>query len=104
MTTLDQLIDTVLYYGPGVILTAAVLAAGRGFIWVSDRARQLLHDRAERRSQAEREFTDLIRLRCLGRLIAEAPLIQTTPGVDDDTRRQLEDLYAAPDYTREGDR
>lgn len=52
MSTLDALIDTGLYYGPGVLLTAAVFAAGHGFIWVADRTHQLIDNRAARREYA----------------------------------------------------
>jgi hypothetical protein len=52
MSTLDALIDTGLYYGPGVLLTAAVFAAGHGFIWAADRTHQLIDNRAARRECA----------------------------------------------------
>lgn len=52
MSTLDALIDTGLYYGPGVLLTAAVFAAGHGFIRAADRTHRLIDDRAARRQYA----------------------------------------------------
>lgn len=52
MSTLDALIDTGLYYGPGVLLTAAVFAAGHGFIWATDRTHRLIDNRATRRQYA----------------------------------------------------
>jgi hypothetical protein len=52
MSTLDALIDTGLYYGPGVLLTIAVIAAGRGFMWAADRTHQLIDNRAARRECA----------------------------------------------------
>jgi hypothetical protein len=52
MSTLDALIDTGLYYGPGVLLTTAVITAGRGFMWAADRTHQLIDNRAARRYKA----------------------------------------------------
>lgn len=52
MTNLDALIDTGLYYGPGILLTTAVITAGRGFMWAADRTHQLIDNRAARREWA----------------------------------------------------
>ncbi|MFE7237245.1 hypothetical protein [Streptomyces sp. NPDC057580] len=51
-TVIDRLINTGLYYGPGVVLTTAVIAAGRGFLWAADRTHQLIDNRAARREYA----------------------------------------------------
>ena len=105
MSTLDALIDTGLYYGPGVLLTAAVFAAGHGFIWVADRTHQLIDNRAARRAIVRQAYLDDQQNRLAARLKAEAePAIDTNPGPIDTTYLQLEGMYAAPDYTHEGDR
>ncbi|MFB6776550.1 hypothetical protein ACFCX0_03765 [Streptomyces sp. NPDC056352] len=51
-TVVDRLINTGLYYGPGVVLTVAAIAAGRGFFWAADRTHQLIDNRVARRQYA----------------------------------------------------
>jgi hypothetical protein len=104
MTTIDALIDTGLYYGPGILLTAAVFAAGHGFVWAADRAHRLIDDRAARRAIVRQAYLDDQQNRLAARLKAEAkaaPAIDTNPGPIDTTYLQLEGMYAAPDYTHE---
>ncbi|MFE7485542.1 hypothetical protein [Streptomyces sp. NPDC057552] len=48
-TAVDRVIDGALYYGPGVLATAAAVAAWRTGHWVVRRYDQWHHDRATRR-------------------------------------------------------
>ncbi|WP_097930955.1 MULTISPECIES: hypothetical protein [unclassified Streptomyces] len=52
----DQTINAALYYGPGVLATAAAVTAWRTGQWTLRRYDQLLQDRADRRTYTARAF------------------------------------------------
>lgn len=52
----DQTINAALYYGPGVLVTAATVAAWRTGQWAVRRYDQWLQDRADRRAYTARAF------------------------------------------------
>ncbi|MFI1525443.1 hypothetical protein [Streptomyces griseus] len=54
--TVDQTITAALYYGPGVLATAAAYTAWRTGQWTVRRYDQLLQDRADRREYTARAF------------------------------------------------
>ncbi|MFG3136059.1 hypothetical protein ACGFZA_07530 [Streptomyces sp. NPDC048211] len=90
----DYCINTALLYGPGVVLTAAVVATWRAAWWVIDRCDQWRSDRADRR----RYTAVAARLHQVAdntdRLIATAG--------DELAEQLLQQIYA--NDTREGDR
>lgn len=51
---IDQTINAALFYGPGVLATAATVAAWRTGQWALRRYDQLLQDRADRRDYTAR--------------------------------------------------
>ncbi|WP_030703936.1 hypothetical protein [Streptomyces griseus] len=52
----DQTINAALYYGPGVLVTAAAYTAWRTGQWTVRRYDQLVQDRADRREYTARAY------------------------------------------------
>ncbi|MBT2429401.1 hypothetical protein J7F02_28245 [Streptomyces sp. ISL-112] len=55
-TAVDRVIDAALYYGPGVLVTAVVIAVWCACRWAVRRYEHLLQDRADRREYAARAY------------------------------------------------
>ncbi|MBD3549819.1 hypothetical protein [Streptomyces sp. JV180] len=89
----DQAITAALYYGPGVLVTAAAVAAWRTGQWTVRRHDQWLHDRADRRAYTARAFR-------LCRVADNTDAVMATPA--DDLNRYLDTkLAATPDLAPE---
>lgn len=92
-TAVDRLIDAALYYGPGVLATAAVATAWCTCRWAVRRYEQLLQDRADRRAYTARAFR-------LCRVADNTDAVMALPA--DDLNRYLDDkLAATPDLAPE---
>lgn len=102
--------------GEATVAFARVVGPGLGVAvgaWACSCAWDRWRAARARRDAARDEFHELLRQRRaeeraeIGRRIQRAfrpaPRIDTQPGPADTTYLQLEDLYAAPDYTREGE-
>lgn len=90
-TTADLLLDTALYYGPGVLATAAMTAAWHTCRWAVDRH----HQRADRRYYTARAFR-------LNQVADRADAFLAMP--DDLITARLEAHYAAtPNLATEGE-
>ncbi|WP_330449660.1 hypothetical protein [Streptomyces anulatus] len=90
----DQTINATLYYGPGVLATAAAVAAWRTGQWAVRRYDQWLQDRADRAYYAARNLRD-------SRIAYIADAVTAMP-----TRHLIADLnakYAAADLANEGE-
>ncbi|MFC8704150.1 hypothetical protein ACFUIV_18440 [Streptomyces anulatus] len=90
----DQTINAALYYGPGVLATAAVVAAWRTGQWAVRRSDQWLHDRADRAYYAARNLRDS-RIEYIAEAVTAMP-----------THHLIADLnakYAAADLANEGE-
>ncbi|MEI5032472.1 hypothetical protein RB201_04535 [Streptomyces sp. S1A(2023)] len=90
----DQTINAGLYYGPGVLATAAAVAAWRTGQWALRRYDQLLQDRADRR-----EYT--ARAHRLSRAADNADAVVAL--TDDDLIQYLDNKYTAADLANEGE-
>ncbi|KOG78745.1 hypothetical protein ACIQJW_08080 [Streptomyces californicus] len=92
-TAVGQAITAALYYGPGVLVTAAAVAAWRTGQWTVRRHDQWLHDRADRRAYTARAFR-------LCRVADSADAVMAIPA--DDLNRYLDNkLAATPDLAPE---
>ncbi|NEB42326.1 hypothetical protein [Streptomyces sp. SID14515] len=74
-TAVDQVIDAALFYGPGTLLTAAVVVAWRAGRWTVTQVDQWLQDRADRR-----EYT--ARAHRLCRVADNADAVTALPEID----------------------
>ncbi|MBQ1118467.1 hypothetical protein [Streptomyces sp. C3-3] len=90
----DQTINAALFYGPGVLATAAVVAAWRTGQWTVRRYDQWLQDRADRR-----EYT--ARAARLHQVADNADAYLAMP--DTLINARLEAQYAAADLANEGE-
>jgi hypothetical protein len=91
-TAVDRLIDSAFYYGPGVILTAVVVAAWRGGRWAVRRVEQAVNDRAVRRGYTARAAR-------LNTVAERADRVLNLP--DEYVNQYLEALInTAPDHAR----
>ncbi|MER5816849.1 hypothetical protein [Streptomyces californicus] len=89
----DQAISAARYCGPGVLVTAAAVAAWRTGQWAVRRSGQWLHDRADRRAYTARAFR-------LCRVADSADAVMAIPA--DDLNRYLDNkLAATPDLAPE---
>ncbi|MFD7861821.1 hypothetical protein [Streptomyces sp. NPDC059783] len=89
--------------GEATVDFARVVAPGLGVAlgaWACSCAWDRWQAARARRAADRDEFYALLRQRAQ---ITAEPRIDTRPGASDATLHQLEDLYAAPDYTREGE-
>ncbi|MFJ2568896.1 hypothetical protein ACIOYT_00550 [Streptomyces halstedii] len=91
----DQTINAALYYGPGVLATAAAYTAWRTGQWTVRRYDQLVHDRADRREYTARAY----------RLCRVADNTDAVLALGDNTVTQYLDskLAATPDLANEGE-
>ncbi|MGW6288293.1 hypothetical protein [Streptomyces sp. NPDC055107] len=91
----DQGINAALYYGPGVLATAAAVAAWRTGQWTVRRYDQWLQDRADRREYTARAF----------RLCRVADNADAVLALGDNTVIQYLDnkLATTPDLANEGE-
>lgn len=90
----DQTINAALYYGPGVLVTAAAYTAWRTGQWTVRRYDQLLQDRADRAYYAARNARDR-RIEYIAEAVTAMP-----------THHLIADLdakYTAPDLANEGE-
>ncbi|MFJ3601849.1 hypothetical protein ACIPVA_03540 [Streptomyces anulatus] len=90
----DQTVNAALYYGPGVLATAAAVAAWRTGQWAVRRYYQWLHDRADRAYYAGRNLRDS-RIEYIAEAVTAMP-----------THHLIADLnakYAATDLANEGE-
>ncbi|MEV7654596.1 hypothetical protein AB0O39_10540 [Streptomyces anulatus] len=94
-TAVDQTINAALYYGPGVLVTAAAVAAWRTGQWTLRRSDQWLHDRAERREYTARAYR-------LCRVAEQADAFLAMPPTLVNARLEAH-LAATPDLTNEGE-
>ncbi|MDQ0694285.1 hypothetical protein [Streptomyces sp. W4I9-2] len=90
----DQTINAALYYGPGVLATAAIVTAWRTGQWALRRYDQWLHDRADRREYTARAYR-------LHQVADNANAV--TALTDDDLIQYLDNKYAAADLANEGE-
>jgi hypothetical protein len=91
---IDQTINAGLYYGPGVLATAAVVTAWRTGQWALRRYEQLAQDRADRTYYAARNLRD-------SRIEYIADAVTAMP-----THHLIADLnakYTAADLANEGE-
>ncbi|MYR36309.1 hypothetical protein GTX14_04470 [Streptomyces sp. SID4944] len=91
-TIVDGFINAALYYGPGVLATAAVAATWRTSRWASHRYDQLAQDRADRREYTARAYR-------LCRVADNADAVTALPEIDLIT--YLDNKYDAPDLAPE---
>ncbi|MFD5940218.1 hypothetical protein [Streptomyces griseus] len=92
-TVVDQTITAALYYGPGVLVTAAAYTAWRTGQWTVRWYDQLVQDRADRRAYTARAFR-------LCRVADSADAVMTIPA--DDLITYLDNkLAATPDLAPE---
>lgn len=89
----DQTINAALFYGPGVLVTAAAYTAWRTGQWTVRRYDQWLHDRADRRKYTARAYR-------LCRVADSADAVMAIP--TDDLNHYLDNkLAATPDLAPE---
>lgn len=91
-TAVDRLIDAGLYYGPGALAAAAVVAAWCTCRWAVRRYEQLLQNRADRRTYTARAYR-------LCRVADNADAIAALPEIDLIT--YLDNKYDATDLAPE---
>ncbi|MEU0355689.1 hypothetical protein [Streptomyces cyaneofuscatus] len=91
-TAVDRVIDAALYYGPGVLATAAIVIAWCACRWAVRRYDQLVQDRADRRAYTARAYR-------LCRVADKADAITALPEIDLIT--YLDNKYDAADLAPE---
>ncbi|MFF3998603.1 hypothetical protein ACFYX8_35505 [Streptomyces cyaneofuscatus] len=74
-TAVDRAIDAAIYYGPGVLATAAIAGAWCTCRWAVRRYEQLVQDRADRRAYTARAYR-------LCRVADNADAISALPEID----------------------